>query len=137
MKLIVSNPPLATIYRCEHGGIHLICQNVNIGLQPGEFCALNREVQQALNLVKAGIWSCSHLSLAWHTTVMCLCGAALIPLAEAMAEAAETVEKMEELEDFMPAPDSLCRPRSPSVKVFPGSRFTQRGPLSDMPRNLN
>ena len=35
MQPVVSNPPIATIYRCEHGGIHLICQNVNIGLQPG------------------------------------------------------------------------------------------------------
>ena len=137
MKPIVSNPPLATIYRYEHGGIHLICHNVNIGLQPGEFCDLNREVQQAQNLVKAGIWSCSHLSLAWHTTVMCLGAGALAPLAEAMAEAAETVEKLAEREGSSPAPDFMCRPPGPSVKVFPGFQFAHSRPLPDMHGNLN
>ena len=137
MQPIVSNPPLATIYRCEHGGIHLICQNVNIGLQTGEFCDLNREVQQALTLVQAGIWSCSHLFLAWHTTVMCLSAEALQPLAEAMAEAAATVERMEELEGSIPVPNSMCQRRSPTVKVFPGSQFPQRRPLTDMPGHLN
>lgn len=33
MQPIASNPPTASIYRCEHGGIHLICQNINVGLQ--------------------------------------------------------------------------------------------------------
>lgn len=137
MKPIVSNPPLATIYRCEHGGIHLICHNVNIGLQPGEFCDLNREIQLAQNLVMAGIWSCSHLSLAWHTTVMCLGAGALAPLAEAMAEAAETVEKMEEREGPRPVPDSMCRAPGPSVKVFPGFQLAQSSPLPGMHGTLN
>ena len=64
MEPIVSNPPVATIYRCEHGGIHLVCQNVNIGMPPGEFLELNREVQRARSLVDAGLLTCSYLSLA-------------------------------------------------------------------------
>ena len=54
MQPIASNPPIASVYRCEHGGIHLICQNINIGLHPDEFFTLNREVQQAMNLIEAG-----------------------------------------------------------------------------------
>ena len=120
MQTIVNNPPTATIYRCEHGGIHLICQNVNIGLQPAEFLALNREVQLARSLVEEGIWSCSYLALSWHTTVMCLDSTVLKPLAEAMQEAAEALE----LEDNGTAPSRTCPPLGPAVNVFPGSRFT-------------
>ena len=92
MQPIASNPPIASVYRCEHGGIHLICQNINIGLHPDEFFTLNREVQQAMNLIEAGIWSCSYLSLNWHTTVLCLSASILPPLAEVMQEAAEAIE---------------------------------------------
>ena len=133
MQPIVNNPPIATIYRCEHGGIHLICQNVNIGLQPDEFCALNREVQLARSLIEDGIWSCSYLSLSWHTTVMCLNAAVLQPLAEAMQEAAEALE----LEGIGTAPTAACPPLGPGVKVFPGSRFTLPQPVPGMNGRLN
>ena len=42
-----------------------------------------------MNLIEAGIWSCSYLSLSWHTTVLCLSASILPPLAEVMQEAAE------------------------------------------------
>lgn len=133
MQPIASNPPIASIYRCEHGGIHLICQNVNIGLHPDEFCTLNREVQHAMSLIEDGIWSCSYLSLSWHTTVLCLSASVLPPLAEVMQEAAETIE----LEDIKPTPQTICHPRSPSIKVFPGSQFVLRQPVPNMDDHLN
>ena len=133
MQPVVSNPPIATIYRCEHGGIHLICQNVNIGLQPGEFGALNREVQLARSLVEDGIWSCSYLSLSWHTTVMCLNATVLEPLAEAMQEAAETLG----LEDIDTPAAAACPPLGPGVKVFPGPGFTLPRPGPGINGRLN
>ncbi len=133
MQPIASNPPIATIYRCEHGGIHLVCQNVNIGLHPDEFCALNREIQQAMNLIEAGIWSCSYLSLTCYTTVLCLSASALPPLAEAMQEAAEAIE----LESISAAPEAMCQPRSPSINVFPGPRLVTRWPMHSMGDHLN
>ena len=133
MQPVVSNPPVATIYRCEHGGIHLICQNVNIGLQPGEFGALNREVQLARSLVEDGIWSCSYLSLSWHTTVMCLNATVLAPLAEAMQEASEALGLEETGTPSTPA----CPPLGPAVKVFPGPRFPLPRPVTGMDGRLN
>ncbi len=34
------------IYRCDAGGVHLVYQNVNIGMTCSEFLALNRSVQE-------------------------------------------------------------------------------------------
>ena len=133
MQPIASNPPIASIYRCEHGGIHLVCQNINIGLHPDEFFTLNREVQQAMNLIEAGIWSCSYLSLSWHTTVLCLSASILPPLAEVMQEAAEAIE----LEGISTTPKTACHPRSPSVKVFPESQFVLRQPVPNIDDHLN
>ncbi|MCY3737668.1 MAG: hypothetical protein OXG13_14770 [Gemmatimonadaceae bacterium] len=121
MEPIVSNPPVATIYRCEHGGIHLVCQNVNIGMPPGEFRDLNREVQRARSLVDAGLLTCSYLSLAYGTTVICLSARALPALAEAMQEAAEAIE--ESLQPGQgPSPEGACPPRGARLQVFSGPR---------------
>ena len=133
MQPIASNPPTASIYRCEHGGIHLVCQNVNIGLHPDEFFTLNREVQQAMSLIEAGVWSCSYLSLSWHTTVLCLSASVLPPLAEVMQEAAEAIE----LEGFTATPKTACHSRSPSVKVFPGAQSVLGQPVPNMDDHLN
>ena len=121
MEPIVSNPPVATIYRCEHGGIHLVCQNVNIGMPPGEFRDLNREVQRARSLVDAGLLSCSYLSLAYGTTVICLSARALPHLAAAMQEAAEAIEKTLEPGQG-PSPEGECPPRGARLEVFSGPR---------------
>ena len=121
MDPIVSNPPVATIYRCEHGGIHLVCQNVNIGMPPGEFCKLNREVQRARSLMDAGLLSGSYLSLAFCTTVICLSAKALPALAEAMQEAAEAIEASLE-HGQGPSPEEACPPRGACLQVFSGPR---------------
>ena len=133
MQPIVSNPPIATIYRCEHGGIHLVCQNVNIGMHTDEFCALNREVQQAVSLIEAGIWSCSYLSLTCYTTVLCLSASALPPLAEAMREAAETIE----LEGSSATPEAMCQPRSPGIQVFASPHLVPRRSMHGLDEHLN
>ena len=119
MEPIVSNPPVATIYRCEHGGIHLVCQNVNIGMPPGEFLELNREVQRARSLVDAGLLTCSYLSLAFGTTVICLSARALPALAGAMQEAVDAIEGTLE-PGQEPSPEEACPPRGARLQVFPG-----------------
>lgn len=133
MQPIASNPPIATIYRCEHGGIHLVCQNINIGLHPDEFCALNREVQQAMSRIEDGSWSGAYLSLSWHTTVLCLSASVLPPLAVAMQEAAEAIE----LEGIAATPKTGCHPRSPSIKVFPRPQSILRQPRPNIDAHLN
>lgn len=122
MEPIVNNPPVATIYRCEHGGIHLVCQNVNIGMPPAEFSALNEEVQRARRLVDAGLLSCTYLSLACCTTVICLSGRVLQPLAEAMQEAAEEIERRIEADPPAPASEEACPQRPARLRVFSGPR---------------
>ena len=121
MEPIVSNPPVATIYRCEHGGIHLVTQNVNIGMPPGEFRELNREVQRARGLVDAGLLTCSYLSLAFCTTVICLSARALPALAEAMQEAAEVIEESLESGQWSSL-EEACPPRGARLQVFSGPR---------------
>ena len=78
-------------------------------------------------------WSCSYLSLSWHTTILCLSAVSCRPLAEVMREAAEIIE----LEDIKPTPQTACHPRSPSVKVFPGSQSVLGQPVPNMDDHLN
>ena len=87
MHTLVSRPPTTSIYCCEHGGIHLVYQNINIGMHPTEFCALNKHIQDAVRRINEGTWPCPYVSLKYSTTVVCLAIGALQPLAAAMAAA--------------------------------------------------
>lgn len=86
-----------------------------------------------MSLIEDGIWSCSYLSLSWHTTVLCLSASVLPPLAEVMQEAAERIE----LEGVRAAPKTTCHPRSPSIKIYPASPCARRQPVPNRDDHLN
>ncbi len=119
MYTLVNNPPTTTIYCCERGGIHLVIQNINIGMYPSEFCDLNRKVQQALNRVEEGTWPCPFVSLSYYTTVVCLSLDDLPPLAKAMQEAVEFIEEIYESGEASPQTESMCQPSKPHIGGLP------------------
>ena len=98
MHTLVSRPPTTSIYCCEHGGIHLVYQNINIGMHPTEFCVLNKHIQDAVRRINEGTWPCPYVSLKYSTTVVCLAIGDLEPLAEAMDEAAVAIETILDLD---------------------------------------
>ena len=98
MHTLVSRPPTTSIYCCEHGGIHLVYQNINIGMHPTEFCALNKHIQDAMRRINEGTWPCPYVSLKYSTTVVCLAIGDLEPLAEAMDEVAVAIETILDLD---------------------------------------
>ncbi|MBN63200.1 MAG: hypothetical protein CME20_17735 [Gemmatimonadetes bacterium] len=100
MHTLVSRPPTASIYCCEHGAIHLVYQNINIGMHPNEFCALNKHIQDAMRRINEGTWPCPYVSLKYSTTVVCLAIGDLEPLAEAMDEVAVAIETILDLGDL-------------------------------------
>ena len=111
MHTLVSRPPTTSIYCCEHGGIHLVYQNINIGMHPTEFCALNKHIQDAVRRINEGTWPCPYLSLKYSTTVVCLAIGDLEPLAEAMDEAAVAIEIILDLD----LGDLACPKYEPSL----------------------
>ena len=111
MHTLVSRPPTTSIYCCEHGGIHLVYQNINIGMHPTEFCALNKHIQDAVRRINEGTWPCPYVSLKYSTTVVCLAIGDLEPLAEAMDEAAVAIETILDLD----LGDLACPKYEPSL----------------------
>ncbi len=106
MHTIASRPPTVSIYCCEHGGIHLVYQNINIGMHPTEFCTLNDSVQEAMRRNDQGSLPSPYVSLTYSTTTICLTIGDLGPLAGAMQEAATAIENILDL-----AIDDLKCPR--------------------------
>ena len=119
MHTLAVNPPTTTIYSCDRGGIHLVIQNVNIGMYAIEFCDLNRQVQHAWTRIESGIWPSPYLSLTYSSTVVCLSLSDLPPIVEAMQEAAEAIEQMLELGNFDTIADVHCQPKRPQIASFP------------------
>ena len=130
MHTLVSRPPTTSIYCCEHGGIHLVYQNINIGMHPTEFCALNKHIQDAVRRINEGTWPCPYVSLKYSTTGVCLAIGDLEPLAEAMDEAAVAIETILDLD----LGDLDCPKYEPSL--FATTVPTHGGQLDAINHNL-
>lgn len=86
-------------------------------MHPDECCTLNREVQQAMSRIEDGIWSCSYLSLSWHTTVLCLSASVLPPLAEVVQEQRhqkQRVTRAVQVQEFFLDPSSSFPSQCPA-----------------------
>ena len=92
MHIIAKRPPNISIYSCEDSGIHLVYNNINIGMHPTEFCMLNENVQEAMYRIDQGTWPCPYVSLTYSSTVICLKIDDLGPLASVMQGAATAIE---------------------------------------------
>ena len=130
MHTLVSRPPTASIYCCEHGGIHLVYQNINIGMHPTEFCVLNKHIQDAVRRINEGTWPCHYVSLKYSTTVVSLAIGDLEPLAEAMDEVAVAIETILDLD----LGDLDCPKYEPSL--FATTVPTNGGQLDAINHNL-
>ena len=119
MHTLAVTPPSTTIYCCDRGGVHLIIQNVNIGMHASEFCDLNLQLQRAWTRIESGTWPSPYLSLTYSSTVVCLSLSDLPPIVAAMQEAAEAITQMGELGIFETIADKHCRPKRPQIASFP------------------
>ena len=119
MHTLAVNPPTTTIYCCDRGGVHLVIQNVNIGMHASEFCDLNLQLQRAWTRIESGTWPSPYLSLTYSSTVVCLSLSDLPPIVAAMQEAAEAITQMGESGIFETIAGKHCRPKRPQIASFP------------------
>ena len=119
MHTLAVNPPTTTIYCCDRGGVHLVIQNVNIGMHASEFCDLNLQLQRAWTRIESGTWPSPYLSLTYSSTVVCLSLSDLSPIVAAMQEAAEAITQMGELGIFETIADKHCQSKRPQIASFP------------------
>ena len=120
MHTLVSKPPIITIYCCEQSSIHLVIQNVNIGMSPAEFCCLNNQVQSAREQIDAGTWPCPYVALTYYSTVVCVLPKEMPDLAEAMQEAEAGIDYLLQLGTIKPTEHRLCQTNRPQVADFVG-----------------
>ncbi len=92
MQILVNQSPFFSAYCCDKGEIHLVLRNVNIGMQPVEFHALNYQVQDALTRLTSSRSVRPYVSLRYMSTSMCLSIDDLTKLGPAMQEAAERID---------------------------------------------
>lgn len=115
MRLLFKNPPLCTIYLCNHGGIHIVTHNVNVGMPLEKFFELNTEVQKAFVRFETVGWPSPYIALTYCTTVICLEIGDLPEFAEAMSTAAESCKDGSEL-GFVKAIDHIqCSVDQPRI----------------------
>jgi hypothetical protein len=100
MHSLASHLHLTAVYRCQKGGIHLVYQNLNIGMTPVEFYRLNLCAQEARGKIERGEWISSCVLLSYKTTSLVLTAEDFVALARTMAQAGQTVEALIELESW-------------------------------------
>ena len=87
------------VYRCEAGGIHLVYQNVNIGMTCSEFLALNRSVQEVAARKGGGGQFPACVSLNYRSTTIAIRADQLPEIALTLGDAAAHIECLAELEE--------------------------------------
>ena len=122
MHTIVHEPPLTTIYCCDHGSIHLVVQNINIGMTASEFSTLNEEVQRVRERIEDGDWPSKYVGVAYKSTMICLLPDTVSKLAEAMLAAMAGIEYLYELGAIDPSGHALCQANRPRVAGFAGPK---------------
>ena len=87
------------IYRCEAGGIHLVYQNVNIGMTRPEFLALNRSLQEVAARSDGGEQFPACVSLHYRSTTVAIRADHLREIALTLSDAAARIECLVEVEE--------------------------------------
>ena len=87
------------VYRCDAGGIHLVYQNVNIGMTCSEFLALNRSVQKVAARSRGDEGYPACVSLHCRSTTIAIRADQLREIALTLSDAAARIECLVELEE--------------------------------------
>ena len=87
------------VYRCEAGGIHLVYQNVNVGMSCLEFLALNRSVQEVAARSEGGEEFPACVSLHYRSTTIAIRADQMREIALTLSDAAAHIECLVELEE--------------------------------------
>ena len=118
MRMLSKNPPLCTVYLCNHGGIHIVTHNVNVGMPLEKFHELNTEIQKASIQFETGAWPSPYIALTYNTTVICLNINDLPAFSDVMANAAELSRDVSEF-DFIQAIDhTKCSVDQPHITAL-------------------
>ena len=114
--MLASDDAVVAVFQCGKGNIHLVYRHVNIGMQPHEYLILNERLQQVRLQVERGEWPSSSLALCYGTTLVTMGLSDLDALAYVMGTAADTVERLEVIQDGdslppdVPPSDPGCGP---------------------------
>lgn len=95
------------VYRCDAGGIHLVYQNVNIGMTCSEFLALNRSVQEVAARSRGDEGYPACVSLHYRSTTVAIRADQLREIALTLSDAAARIECLVELEESDGEEESL------------------------------
>ena len=87
------------VYGCDAGGIHLVYQNVNIGMTCSEFLALNRSVQEVAARSRGDEEFPACVSLHFRSTTIAIRADQLREIALTLSDAAARIESLVELEE--------------------------------------
>ena len=92
MKHISSKSPTCTVYKCEHGELHLVIRDANITLSASEFYSANEQVQQASRMIDNGTWPGQYVKLSFCKVSLVVDTVDLSIIAKVMARAIGVME---------------------------------------------
>jgi len=101
MKHISSKSPTATVYKCEHGGIHLVIRDVNIALNESEFYSTNEQIQRTRMSIDNGTWPCEYVQLTFCKVTMVVSQSDLLIVANVMERAVIVIENRKNKEKII------------------------------------
>jgi hypothetical protein len=87
------------VFRCDHGGIHLVYHNVNISMTPPDFTALSARLQDALLQVDSGNWEEPYASIRYNHAILFVEVEVFPVFAKTVFQAAAQLERLELRDD--------------------------------------
>ena len=95
MRHISSKSPTCTVYKCEHGELHLVIRDVNIALNKSEFFSTNEQIQKANMMIDNGTWPCEYVQLTFCKVTLVVHTSDLRIVANVMERAKVVIENRE------------------------------------------
>lgn len=92
MKHISSKSPTATVYKCEHGELHLVIRDVNITLNESEFLSTYEHIQSASKIIDNGTWPTEYVQLTFCKVTLVVHTSDLLIVANVMERAKIVME---------------------------------------------
>lgn len=94
MKILISDPPIITIYLCEQSTVHIVYRNMNVAIDTKSFFVINRDLQNAMLKVDLGIWPSHYVAICYAIVVLYLSLEEVETFATSMQLAAETLDSL-------------------------------------------
>ena len=95
MKHISSKSPTCTVYKCDHGELHLVIRDVNIALNKSEFLCTNEQIQKASKMIDNGTWPCEYVQITFCKVTLVVYTSDLRIIANVMERAKVVIESRE------------------------------------------